>query len=146
MAETALLLPLLLILLAGGWWAFRNLSVSSAAESAAHAHLLRTGRGISSIASKISPTLHSDGDRVRINGGNRSLSTKLPLFGGVSGNTNAYAAVSFPREQVGGFIDLPDHDIRREAEGAVDCWGKNSRSGSTVRGTVLGILATGAFR
>jgi hypothetical protein len=51
-----------------------------------------------------------------------------------------------PRETGGAFIDLPDHDIRREAEGAVDCWGKETKSGSIIRGTVNAILLTGAFR
>jgi len=47
---------------------------------------------------------------------------------------------------VGAFIDLPSHNVRREAEGAVDCWGKETGSGSTIRAAVGGILLTGALR
>ncbi|HWS15213.1 MAG TPA: hypothetical protein VN450_03370, partial [Candidatus Methylomirabilis sp.] len=42
--ETALALPLVLILLGGGYWFYRDLSLSSSAESAAHAQMLRAGR------------------------------------------------------------------------------------------------------
>ena len=146
LVETIILLPLLLILLAGGWWAFRDLSLSGAAESAAHTHFLRTGRALPSIAPKLSRTIHTGDKAVRLEGGNRALAVKVPLFGGLSGNTVASANVSSPKEQVGVFNDLPDHDLRRESEGAVDCWGRNSRSGSTIERTVLGILATGALR
>lgn len=144
--ETVLLLPLLLILLAGGFWAFRNLSLAGASESAAHAHLLRTGRDHRSITSRLSPTIHPDGSTVRIRGGNDSLVASLPLFSGMSGNTVASAAVSCPKEQAGAFMDLPAHDVRRTAEGAVDCWGEDTRSGSRIRGTVTVILLSGALR
>ncbi|MEW6720166.1 MAG: hypothetical protein AB1346_06940 [Thermodesulfobacteriota bacterium] len=64
----------------------------------------------------------------------------------MSGRTVASAAVSVEREQVGGFIDLPFHVIRREAEGAVDCWGKGTKSGSTIRRTVQAVVLAGALR
>jgi hypothetical protein len=144
--ETVLLLPLLLILLAGGFWVSRELSLTGASESAAHAHLLRTGRELRSIRSRLSPTIHPDGGTVRIRGGNRSLAAKLPLFGGMAGNTVSSADVSCPKEPVGAFLDLPAHDVRRTAEGAVDCWGETTGSGSKIRGTVDGILLTGVLR
>lgn len=98
------------------------------------------------MASRLSPTIHPEKNAVRFNGIGKPLAGEVPLFGGLSGNSFASAAVSCPKDPVGAFTDLPGHDIRREAEGAVDCWGKGSRSGSTIRGTVLGIIATGAFR
>ncbi|MBE0602585.1 MAG: pilus assembly protein [Deltaproteobacteria bacterium] len=144
--ETVLLIPLLLILLAGGYWSFRSLSLSGAAESASHTHLLRTGRNLSSLESRLSKTIHPGNDTVRLAAGSRSLAAGLPLFGGMAGNNIASAAVSCPKEQVGGFVDLPSHDVRRDAEGAVDCWGKNTRSGTKIRGIVSGIVLTGAVR
>ncbi len=144
--ETVLLLPLLLILLAGGYWSFRNLSLSGAAESAVHAHLIRTGRNLPSIKSRLSSTIHPAANTVLIRGRSNPLAVRLPLFGGMAGNTFASTAVSCPKEQVGAFIDLPAHDVRREAEGAIDCWGKGTGSGSTIRGTVLGIVITGVLR
>lgn len=98
------------------------------------------------MADRLSRTIHKEENTVRLKGTQKPLAGKVPLFDGLSGNTFASAAVSCPKEQAGAFIDLPDHDARREAEGAVDCWGKNSRSGSTIRGTVLGIIAAGTFR
>ncbi len=144
--ETVLLLPPLLVLLAGGYWSFRNLSLSGAAESAAHAHLLRTGRRFPSIESPLSRTIHSGDNTVRLRGGNDPLSAGIPPFGGMAGNTVASVTAACRGKQAGAFIDLPDHDIRREAEGAVDCWGKETKSGSIIRGTVNAILLTGAFR
>ena len=144
--ETVLLLPLLLILLAGGYWAFRNLSFSGAAESASHAHLLRTGRNLSSIKNRLSRTIHPDDNTVLLRSGGHSQAPPLPLFGGLAGNTLASTTVSCPKGPVGAFIDLPSHNVRREAEGAVDCWGKETGSGSTIRAAVGGILLTGALR
>ena len=135
--ETIVLLPLLFILLAGGWWAFQNLSLSDAAESAAHAHLLRSGRNLPEITTQLSKTIHPDKDTVRMESGNRPLISAIPFFSGLSGNSFASVSVSCPKEQMGAFIDLPDHDLRREAEAALDCWGKDSRSGSAIKTTVL---------
>ncbi len=144
--ETVLLLPLLLILLAGGYWSFRNLSLSGAAESAAHAHLLRTGRRLPSIEPSLARTIHHGDNTVRLHGRNGPVMSGLPLFGGMSGTTAAEAAVACRKERAGAFPGLPDHNLRRDAEGAVDCWGKGTRSGSVIRGTVNAILLIGAFR
>ena len=146
LVETVLLLPLVLILLAGGYWAFRNLDLSGSAESAAHAHMLRTGRYLPSIRSQLSGTILPDADTVAFRGENGSLASRLPLFRGMSGRTVASAEASLAKEPVGAFIDLPAHAVRRNAEGAVDCWGKSTKSGSTIRRTVKGIVASGAFR
>jgi hypothetical protein len=144
--ETVLLIPLLLILLAGGFWSFRSLSLSGAVESASHAHLLRTGRNLSSLESRLSKTIHPGDNTVRLEAGSQSLAAGLPLFGGMAGNNIASAAVSCRKEQVGGFVELPSHNVRRDSEGAVDCWGKSTRSGSTIRRIVSGIVLAGAVR
>ncbi len=144
--ETVLMLPLLLVLLAGGYWSYRQLSLSGSTESAAHAHLLRTGRNLPSIGSRLARTIHPSDNAVRFNVRNGPLAEQFPLFRGMAGRTVASVEVSCPKDPVGGFIDLPRHDARRNAEGSVDCWGKGTRSGSTIRRTVSGILLTGALR
>lgn len=144
--ETVLMMPLLLLLLAGGYWAFRNLELSTSAESAAHAQMLRTGRNLPPIGDGLARTIYHVESRVLLRGENRSFGGSIPPFGGMTGRTVASAAVSVDRERVGGFVDLPLHDIRREAEGAVDCWGKGTKSGSTIRRTVQGIALLGALR
>ena len=146
LVETVLLLPLLLILLGGGYWCFRDLSLSSSAESAAHAQMLRTGRRQAEIEPRLSGTIHPGDDVARIEAHTDPLIGEVPLFRGLAGRTIASANVSLGKEPVGAFLDLPSHAIRREAAGAVDCWGKESPSGATVRRTVRGILLTGAFR
>jgi len=144
--ETVILLPLMLILLAGGWWAFQYTSLSNAAESAAHAHLLRTGRNLPSIASELSKTIHPEENSAQLEGKNHSLVGKIPFFSGLSGNTFASVSVSLQKEQVGAFIDLPDYNLSREAEAAVDCWGKDSRSGSVIQTTVWAAIGVGLIK
>jgi hypothetical protein len=146
LVETVLVLPLLLILLGGGYWFYRNLSLSSSAESAAHVQMLRAGRRMAGIEPRLSGTIHPGDDVVRIEAHNDPLIGEVPLFRGLAGRTIAAADVSLEKEPVGAFLDLPSHTFRRTVEGAVDCWGKKTPSGSTVRRTVQGILLTGVLR
>jgi hypothetical protein len=144
--EALLVLPLLLILLGGGYWFYRDLSLSSSAESAAHAQMLRSGRRQAGIESRLSGTIHPGDNVARIESHNDPLIGEVPLFLGLAGRTIASVNISLGKEHVGAFLDLPSHTLRREAEGAVDCWGKETPSGSTVRRTVQGFLLTGALR
>jgi len=144
--ETVLLLPLLLILLGGGYWFYRNFSLSSAAESAAHAQMLRTGRRQAGIEPRLSGMIHPGNNVARVGAHNDPLIGEVPLFRGLAGRTVAYVNVSLEMESVGAFLSLPSHTLRREAEGAVDCWGMETPSGATVRRAVQGILLTGAMR
>ena len=88
----------------------------------------------------------TNGDVVRIGARNDPLIGQVPLFRGLAGRTVASTDVSLRNESVGAFLDLPSHAIRREAEGAVDCWEKGAPSGATVRRTVQGILLTGGLQ
>jgi hypothetical protein len=146
LVESLLLLPLLLVLLAGGYWAFRHFNFTGSLESAAQAHLLRTGRRLSSIESGLSRMIHPGNADVRFGNTDVPLAGKVPLFRGMSGTTVGSAHVSFPLEPVGAYLELPTHAVRRESEGAVDCWGKETRSGSRIRRTVQGVLLTGLVR
>jgi hypothetical protein len=146
LVETVLVLPLLLILLGGGYWFYRDLSLASSAESAAHAQMLRAGRRLAGIEPRLSGSIHPGNDVVRIEARNDPLIGEVPLFRGLAGRTIASANVTLGKEPVGAFLDLPSHAPRGKAEGAVDCWGKGSPSGSTVRRTVQGILLTGVLR
>jgi len=146
LVETALVLPLLLILLGGGYWFYRELSLSSSAESAAHAQMLRTGRRQAGIEPRLSGTIHPGDNVARIGAHNDPLIGEVPLFRGLAGRTIASANVRLEKEPVGAFLEVPSHTLRGDAEGAVDCWGKETPSGSTVRRTVQGILLTGALR
>lgn len=146
LVETVLVLPPLLILLGGGYWFYRDLSLSSSAESAAHAQMLRSGRRLTGIEPRLSETIHPGDNVVHIGARNDPLVGEVPLFRGLAGRTIATADVSLGKEPVGAFLDLPSHAVRRETGGAVDCWGKETPSGATVRRTVKAILLTGALR
>ena len=144
--ETVLVLPLLLILLGGGYWFYRHLSLSSSAESAAHAQMLRAGRRLPGIEPRLSAMIDPADNVGRIGAHNDPLVGEVPLFPGLAGRTVASADVSVGKERVGAFLALPSHDLRREAEGAVDPWGIETPSGKTVRRTVRGIVLSGALR
>lgn len=146
LVETALLLPVLLILLGGAYWFYRDLSLSSAAESAAHAQMLRAGRRLAGIEPRLSGSILPGENAARIEARNDPLVGEVPLFRGLPGRTIASTEVSLGKEPVGAFLDLPSHAIRKEAEGAVDCWAKETPAGSTIRRTVQGILLTGVLR
>jgi hypothetical protein len=146
LVETVLVLPLILILVGGGYWFYRNLSLSSSAEGAAHAQMLRAGRRLAGIEPRLSGTIHPEDNVAHIEAHNDPLIGEVPLFRGLAGRTVASADVTLEKEPVGAFLDLPSHALRREAEGAVDCWGKETPSGSMVRRTVQGILLTGVLR
>jgi hypothetical protein len=146
LVETVLLLPLLLILLGGGYWFYRNLSLLSSAESAAHAHMLRAGRRLAVIEPRLSGTIYPGDNVAHIEAHNDPLIGEVPLFRGLAGRTIASVNVSLGKEPVGAFLDLPPQALRRSTEGTVDCWGKETSSGSTVRRTVKGIVLTGVFR
>jgi hypothetical protein len=144
--ETALALPLLLALLAGGYWVCADLFLSGAAESAAHAHLLRSGRGQPGIEGPLAATVLPRGEGVEWSGGNRPLAGGYPLFPGLSGRTAASLRYTLHRGDVGGYSDLPPHRGSRGREATVDCWGGNTPSGKKVRRFIQGILLTGALR
>jgi hypothetical protein len=146
LVETALVLPLLLVLLGGGYWFYRDLSLSSSAESAAHTQMLRTGRRQAGIEHRLSGTIHPGDNVAHIEAHNDPLIGEVPLFRGMAGRTIASVNVFLGKAPVGALLELPSHNLRRESEGAVDCWGKESRCGATVRRTVQGILLTGALR
>ena len=152
LVETALVLPVLLALLGGGYWLCTRLIIAGAAESAAHAHRLRTGRGQSDIRSGLAKTVVPGGKGVTISGENDSFMGSLPPISGLSGlsglaaRTTASADVSCPGEAVGAYVDLPPHDHRSSVESSVDCWDRDTPSGKTVRRVVQGVLLTGILR
>jgi hypothetical protein len=144
--EAIVVAPLVLILLAGGHWALRTLSLSCAAEAASQARLLRAGRNLPSIDRQISRTIHPLDNAVRfeLRGATRAL--PLSPFAGLAGTTTSIVEVACARERAGGFLPPPDHSVRRQAQAAVDCWDRASRSGATIRRTVGAVLVTGLFR
>jgi len=146
LVETAIVLPLLLVLLAGGYWVFRRLTLEGAAMSAAQAHLLRAGRAQTDVAASLAATVLPGGKGVSVSARNESLAGGVPFFSGLAGRTVSSVDVSRRADAVGVYLELPPHEFRARREGAVDCWGSGSRSGRNVRRVVRTALITGAVR
>jgi hypothetical protein len=144
--EAAIALPLLLALLAGGYWGFRRLSLEGAAASASQAELLRSGREQPDIATSLAASVASGGKGITVSSRTGILPGGMPPFPALSGRTVSSVAVSLEKEEAGAFVALPSHGFRAVQEGAVDCWTRGSRSGASVRRTVRGLLYTGVLR
>jgi hypothetical protein len=146
LVETAIVLPLLLALLAGGYWGFRRLTLEGAAMSAAQAQLLRAGRAQTDVATSLAASVLPGGEGVSVSARNESLAGGVPPFSGLAGRTVSSVDVSRRADAVGGYLELPRHEFRASREGAVDCWGSGSRSGKNVRRVVRTTLIAGAVR
>jgi hypothetical protein len=144
--ETVLVLPMLLGLLAGGYWAFRHFSYSGSAESASQAHLLRTGRSLGSIEPYLLPTIGIGNEDIHLRKTDAPVVAAVPLFRGMTGRTVVSADVRSSLDSAETCLKLPSHSVRREAEAAVDCWGKETGSGAKIRRTVGAVVLTGWIR
>ena len=146
LVETAIALPLLLLLLAGGYWGFRRLSLEAAAMSAAQAQLLRAGRMQTDVSKALAASVLPNGEGVAVSARSGSSAPRVPPFSGLAGRTVSSVDVSRRADAVGGYLELPTHEIRAGREAAVDCWGSGSRSGGNVRRVVRTVLIAGALR
>lgn len=147
LVETAIALPILLSLLALGYWGFRRLTHAGAAMSAAQVQLLRGGRGQKDAASALAGSISPRGEGVTVSVRDGSLARGVPPFTGLSGRTVSFVEVSRPPEKIAtGFIVPPRHDFRIRREGTVDCWGTGSRSARNIRRTVQGFVLSGVLR
>ena len=146
LVETAIVLPLLLVLLGGGYWGFRRLSLEGAATSAAQAQLLRAGRMQPDISTALSASVLQRGEGVTVSARGTPAAQRVPPFSGLAGRTVSSVDVSRRNDAIGGFLELPRHEFRASREGAVDCWGSGSRSGRDVRRVVRSVVVAGALR
>jgi len=145
--ETAVALPVLLLLLAGSYVCCRSAFLLSAAESAAHAEMLRAGRGLPGLERKMSESIAEDRNIVAIRSDTNGKSRLLPSpFPSLAGRTIASSDIRKRWEEAGGYADLPALRSSRTAEGSVDCWGMQTDSGKKVRVLVGGYVATGILR
>jgi hypothetical protein len=146
LVETAIVLPLLLALLAGGYWGYRRLSLEGAATSAAQAQLLRAGRMQTDISKVLAASVLPGGEGVTVSARGASLAQRVPPFSGLAGRTVSSVDAFRRSDAIGGFMELPRHEFRARREAAVDCWGSGSRSGRNARRAVRTALIAGAFR
>lgn len=150
LVELALVLPVLLLLLAGGYVCCRASFLHAAAESAAQNEAFRAGRRLPGIERKMADAILPQGRGVNIHtesGGNAQI---LPApFPSLAGRTKGNVEVTEVREGSGGSpysSDFPHSQLLRISEASVDCWEKSSASGNKIRGLVAGMVATGVLR
>lgn len=147
LVEVALLLPVLLLLLAGGYVCCRSAFLVSAAETAARTEALRSGRRQPGIEKMMSDSIMAGGDGITIRPEDSDRSRLLPSpFPSMTGRTKGIVEIRKPWTEAGFASNLPELQAVRAVEASVDCWDKGSASGKKVNGFVRGIVATGILR
>jgi len=145
--ETALALPILLILILGGYASVRTAILKSRSESAAFVETVRAGRNLPGIERELSQSILADDGTVDIRGGQPRKSRLLPApFPLLAGKTGATVKVGKQWKEIGGPRWLPAANIHQEMEIHVDCWGKEAPSGKSIRQWVRGFVVLGAIR
>lgn len=147
LVEAVLILPPLLLLLYGTYICHRAFFLDSAAEGAAHAEAIRTGRQLAGMERQMADSILPDGKGVRIYAdiGNKTRFLPAP-FPGIAGRTKGISEVQTHWEETRGMANLPPLGVSRISEMSVDCWEKRSPSGKKIRRVVSGIVVTGILR
>jgi len=145
--EAMLLLPLLLLLVYGTYVCIRATSLDSAAEGAAHAEAIRSGRRLAGIEHEMSDSILPAGKGVQIHAesGNNSRVRQLP-FSGLAGRTRGTAEIHYDWEDTVSLANLPPLRVGGISEMSVDCWDNPTPSGRKVRTAVRGFVTTGVLR
>jgi hypothetical protein len=145
--ETALVLPILLILILGGYASARTAFLKSRSESAVFAEALRAGRNLPGIERELSRSILPDDGSVDIQAGQKRKSRLLPVPSPLlAGKTTASVMVGKQWMEIGAPRWLPAAKIHQGTEFHVDCWGKESSSGKSIRRWIRGLVVLGAIR
>jgi hypothetical protein len=147
LVEVAFVLPILLILLMGGYATTRTAFLKSRAESASFAEAIRAGRNLPGIEQVLSRAILPEGDEVTVRSGRKGKSRLLPApFPSLSGKTDATVAIRKQWREIGTPRWLPQANIQEKTKVSVDCWGKDTSSGKNIRRWILGYIVLGAIR
>jgi TadE-like protein len=147
LVEVALVLPVLLLLLAGSYVCCRATFLHSAAESAAQTEAIRAGRHLPGIEGKMSDGILPQGHGVVIRPESTGNVGTLPVpVPSLAGRTRGIVEIQEEREGISGFPDFPPLQVFRLSEASVDCWEKKSGSGKKIRNFTSVYVATGVLR
>lgn len=147
LVEVALVLPVLLFLLAGGYVCSRASFLHAAAESAAQTEAIRAGRQLPGIEGKMSGDILPQGHGVVIRPERTGNVTMFPVpIPSLAGRTKGIVEIREEREGISGFPNFPPLQVSRLSEASVDCWEKKSGSGKNIRYFITGYVATGILR
>ena len=145
--EAALVLPCLLVLLAGVYVACRSASPRSAAESAAFAQLLREGRRQPGIREKIAGSLLPGGRGALLHTERKRAITMIPSFlPSLEGRTRCTAQVRKDWKEAGRIASWPSLEIAQAVEASVDCWEKQTPSGNKTSRAVRAYVIARSIR
>jgi TadE-like protein len=144
LVEVALVLPVLLLLLAGSYVCCRATFLYSTAESAAQAEAIRAGRQLPGIEGKMSGAILPQGHGVVVRPESSCNAGKLSIpVPSLAGRTKGIVEIREEREGISGFPYLAPLQVSRISEASVDCWEKKSGSGKKIRYFITGYVATG---
>jgi hypothetical protein len=147
LVETALLMPVLLLILAGGYICCRSAFLISSAETAARNEAYRSGRRLPGIEKPMSESILPGGEGIAIHTANGGNSRLLPSpFPSLAGRTKGIVEVSKPWDEAGWHAGISALQTSRIVEASVDSWDMKSSSGRKIRGFVSGSVATGFLR
>jgi hypothetical protein len=145
--ETALLLPLLLVMIVGTYIACRSAFLKSAAESAAHVEAVRSGRRLPGIESRMADSILPGGQGVTIRSGRGKETRLLPgPFPSLAGRSKGIAEIDKDWEEVSLAAGFPRLSLSRLSEVSADCWDAGSSSGRKIRRAVTVTVATAVLR
>ncbi len=144
LVEVALVLPVLLLLLAGSYVCCRASFLNSAAESAAQTEAFRAGRQHPGIEGNMSSDILPQGHGVVIRPESTGNVGMLPIpVLSLAGKTKGIVEIREERKGFSGSPSFPPIQVSRLSEASVDCWEKKSGSGKKIRYFITGYMATG---
>ena len=147
LVEAALVLPVLLLLLAGSYVCCRAAFLHSAAESAAQTEAIRTGRQLAGIEGKMADAILPHGRGVVLRAESAGRGSVLPApFPSLAGRTKGIAEIRHGWEEGIGIREVPSLQVVRLTEASVDCWEKKTGSGKKIRNFIKGLVAVGVLR
>lgn len=146
--EAAILAPLVLGILAGGYAAWRTSVLSSRAASVAREASLRAGRGLPADREKLEESVLPGRSGVVVRSGTGKVGGPLPLpVPPLAGRSWGEATLKKTWEESGAFGPIEPLILRRRVDMSVDTWSAPSSSGRNikrlVRARVLSSLAGG---
>lgn len=148
LVELAIVVPILLAILAGGYVACRTGFIASAAESAAHQEAVRSGRRLPPFERELARTILPGGGGVRVRGttsrtGWQPLPAAVP---GLAGRSIGIAEADKTWNESGIVASYEPLRLSRRSEQSVDCWDRGSASGRRISRVVKGKVLLGAVR